>query len=250
MVVKKTEANLVIHPLKQGRVKLRMIGNTPIIFNRMAEKAKRDLLVGSARKTAAEKKDIKHNPDAEFRASIHKIEGDTLLGFPASGVKGAMATAALETAGVNKTNVNRLIFLPQQKVSIWGTPKLFMDVVRSADMNKTPDIRTRAIVNQWCAEVDIAFVTPTLSQHSVIALLANAGMICGIGDNRQEKGKGNYGSWFVDWEENGQFSDTWNKLQKEGRKVQEKAMEKIIINDDETQELYDFYQEEVIRRAA
>ena len=75
-------------------------------------------------------------------------------------------------------------------------------------------------------------------------------MICGIGDNRQEKGKGNYGSWFVDWEENGQFNDTWNKLQKEGRKVQEKAMEKIIINDDETQELYDFYQEEVIRRAA
>ena len=173
-----------------------------------------------------------------------------MLGFPASGVKGAMATAALETAGVNKTSVNRLIFLPQQKVSIWGTPKLFMDVVRSADMNKTPDIRTRAIVNQWCAEVDIAFVTPTLSQHSVIALLANAGMICGIGDNRQEKGKGNYGSWFVDWEENGQFNDTWNKLQKEGRKVQEKAMEKIIINDDETQELYDFYQEEVIRRAA
>ena len=250
MVVKKTEANLVIHPLKQGRVKLRMIGNTPIIFNRMAEKAKRDLLVGAAKKTAAQKKDIKHNPDAEFCASIHKIEGDTLLGFPASGVKGAMATAALETAGVNKTNVNRLIFLPQQKVSIWGTPKLFMDVVRSADMNKTPDIRTRAIVNDWCAEVDIAFVTPTLSQHSVVALLANAGMICGVGDNRQEKGKGNYGSWFVDWEGNGQFKDTWDKLQKEGRKVQEKAMEKIIINDDETQELYDFYQEEVIRRAA
>ena len=60
----------------------------------------------------------------------------------------------------------------------------------------------------------------------------------------------NYGSWFVDWEENGQFKDTWDKLQKEGRKVQEKAMEKIIFNDDETQELYDFYQEEVIRRAA
>ena len=249
-MVTKKETNLVIHPLKQGRVKLRMIGNTPIIFHRMAEKAKRDLLVGAGKKTAAEKRDIKHHPDMEFRASIHKTEGDTLLGFPASGVKGAMATAALETAGVNKTNVNRLIFLPQQKINIWGTPKLFMDVVRSADMNKTPDIRTRAIVNQWCAEVDIAFVSPTLSQHSVIALLANAGMICGIGDNRQEKGKGNFGSWMVDWRENGQFNDVWEKLQKEGREVQEKAMKEIIINDDDTQELYDFYKEEVIRRAA
>ena len=249
-MVTKKETNLVIHPLKQGRVKLRMIGNTPIIFNRMAEKAKRDLLVGAGKETAAENRDIKHHPDAEFRASIHKVEGDTLLGFPASGVKGAMATAALETAGVNKTNVNRLIFLPQQKINTWGTPKLFMDVVRSADMNKTPDIRTRAIVNQWCAEVDIAFVIPTLSKHSIVSLLNNAGRICGIGDNRQEKGKGNFGSWFVDWENENKYKDVWEARTKIGRKAQEKAMKDIIIYDEETQELYDFYKEEVVRRAA
>ena len=57
-MVTKKETNLVIHPLKQGRVKLRMIGNTPIIFHRMAEKAKRDLLVGAGKKTTAEKRDI------------------------------------------------------------------------------------------------------------------------------------------------------------------------------------------------
>ena len=251
MIKKNTNTNLTIDALKQGRITLRMIGNTPIIFNRMAEKAKRDLLIGAGRKTAAQKKEIKHNPEFEFRSSIHKmVDGDTLLGFPAAGVKGAMATAALETTGVNKTSVNRLIFLPQQKVSIWGTPKLYMDVVRSSDMNKTPDIRTRAIVNEWCAEVDIAFVTPTLSQHSIVSLLQNAGMICGIGDNRQEKGKGNFGSWFVDFEGNDQFKDVWETRTKIGRKAQEKAMKDIIINDEETQELYDFYKEEVIRRAA
>jgi len=37
-MITKKETNLVIHPLKQGRVKLRLIGNTPIIFNRMAER--------------------------------------------------------------------------------------------------------------------------------------------------------------------------------------------------------------------
>ena len=251
MIKKTTNTTVTIDALKQGRVTLRMIGQTPIIFNRMAEKAKRDLLIGAGRKTAAQKKEIKHNPELEFRSSIHKmVDGDTLIGFPASGVKGAMATAALETEGVNKTSVNRLIFLPQQKISIWGTPKLYMDVVRSSDMNKTPDVRTRAIVHDWCAEVDIAFVTPTLSQHSIVALLQNAGMICGIGDNRQEKGKGNFGSWFVDWESQNQYKDVWEARTKIGRKAQEKAMKDIIINDAETQELYDFYKEEVIRRAA
>ena len=34
------------------------------------------------------------------------------------------------------------------------------------------------------------------------------------------------------------------------RKAQEKAMKDIIIYDEETQELYDFYKEEVVRRAA
>ena len=123
MIKKTTNTSVTIDALKQGRITLRMIGHTPIIFNRMAEKAKRDLLIGAGRKTAAQKKDIKHNPELEFRSSIHKMaDGDTLLGFPAPGVKGAMATAALETSGVNKTSVNRLIFLPQQKISIWGTP--------------------------------------------------------------------------------------------------------------------------------
>ena len=62
-----------------------------------------------------------------------------------------MATAALETAGVNKTSVNRLVSLPQDKINIWGKPYLKIDVVRSADMNRTPDIRTRAFLPNWCA---------------------------------------------------------------------------------------------------
>ena len=48
MIKKNTNTNLTIDALKQGRITLRMIGNTPIIFNRMAEKAKRDLLIGFA----------------------------------------------------------------------------------------------------------------------------------------------------------------------------------------------------------
>lgn len=248
-MAKSTNETLHIDALKQGRLILRIIGSTPLYFNAMALKARRSLLLGGGKKTAAEKKEIKHNPEEEFRDSVYRLQdGPTLLGFPAPGIKGAMATAALETAGVTKTSVQRLIFLPQQKVSIWGTPFLKMDVVRSADMNKTPDIRSRAFLPRWCSEVDIAYVTPTLSAHSIVSLLSNAGVIVGIGDFRQEKGRGSFGTFRVIGPE--QQDDEWDALMAEGREAQENALKFPRPADQDTEELLELVAEERIRRAA
>lgn len=248
---KQAKGELHVDALKQGRVTLRLIGTTPLYFNAMSAKAKRTLLIGGGRKTAAEKKELKHNPLQEFRDSVYKLpSGPTLLGFPAPGVKCAMATAALETPGVTKTSVQRLIFLPQEKVSIWGKPYLKMDVVRSADMAKTPDIRTRAFLPRWCAEVDIAFVTPTLSTHAVVSLLQNAGVIVGIGDYRQEKGRGSYGTFAVAGDDLGDWQEVWDEVTAEGRDVQTAAMEDPEVADDDTAELMAMFEEEVARRAA
>jgi hypothetical protein len=251
MAVKKAEAGeLHIHALKQGRVKLRMIGMTPFYFNSMSAKAMRTLLIGGGKKTAAEKKELKHNPEQEFRDSVYKMtDGPTLLGFPAPGVKGAMATAALETGGITKSSVQRLIFLPEQKIKMWGTPMLKMDVVRSADMNKTPDVRTRAFLPRWCAEVEIAYVVPTLSMSGIISLLSNAGAVVGIGDFRQEKGRGSFGTFRVVGET--QQDDEWDDLTaNEGREAQRFAMDSPRPADDTTRELMTFLNEERLRRAA
>lgn len=243
---------LEIEALKQGRVKLRMIGTTPFYFNAMSAKAKRTLLIGGGKKTAAERRELKHNPEQEFRDSVYRMrDGETLLGFPAPGVKGAMATAALETAGVKKTEVNRLIFLPQQKIRVWGRPLLKMDIVRSADMNRTPDVRTRAFLPRWCSEVDIAFVTPTLSLHSIVSLLSNAGVVCGIGDFRQEKGKGSHGTFAVTGADDmGDWQGDWDEITAENRQVQQRALEDPEYADEETAELMELLDEERIRRAA
>lgn len=252
MAVKKAEAGtLHIDALKQGRVTLKLIGNTPFYFNAMSAKAKRSLLIGGGKKTAAERKELKHDPETEFRDSVYRLpDGPTLLGFPAPGVKGAMATAALETPGVTKTSVQRLIFLPEQKIKMWGKPYLKMDVVRSADMNKTPDVRTRAFLPRWCAEVEIAFVQPTLSTHSIVSLLQNAGVIIGIGDFRQEKGRGSYGTFSVAGDDLGEWAEYWDEVTQEGRDVQQHALDNPEVADDDTRELMVLLQEERIKRAA
>lgn len=250
MAVKKAEAGtLQIDALKQGRVTLRMIGTTALYYNAMSAKVKHGLQVGTAKKTTAQKREVKHNPEQEFRDTMYRqATGPTMLYFPAPGVKAAMATAALETAGVTKSSVNRLIFLPQQRINVWGKPLLKCDVVRSADINKTPDIRTRAFLPRWCAEVDIAFITPTLSVRSIVSLLANAGVIIGIGDFRQEKGKGSFGTFRVIGTED--QDDEWDEIVAEGRAVQEAAAADPEWADDETADLMALYAEEVARRAA
>ena len=252
MVTKKAEAGtLHIDALKQGRVTLTLIGTTGLYFNAMSVKAKRTLLTGGGKKTAAERKELKHDPENEYRDSVYRMAtGETALAFPAPGVKGAMATAALETAGVTKSSVQRLIFLPEQRIRIWGKPYLKMDVVRSADMNKTPDIRTRAFLPRWVAEVDIAFVTPTLSAHSIVSLLSNAGVIVGIGDFRQEKGRGSYGCFAVSGSDGGEWADYIAEIKREGRDVQQEALDNPEYADDETLELMEMLMDERQKRAA
>lgn len=248
-VAKKELTELHIERLKQGRLTLRIVGTTPMYFNSMSVKAKRDLLLGGGRKTKAERANIKHHPLQEFRDSMYrKNYGDTLLCFPAPGVKGAMATAALATAGISKVDVQRLIFLPESNIQIWGTPYLKMDVVRSADINKTPDIRTRAYLPRWCAEISVAYVVPTLNAHSIASILTNAGTIIGIGDFRQEKGKGSNGCFNVMGSD--ETSPLWDELMKEGRDVQQAAFDNPTAADTDTEELLEFYRSEVMRRAA
>ena len=249
MGVTKKEINteLSIKRLNQHSLKLRMIGRTPLYFNSMSAKAQRDLLIGAKKKTAAEKQLIKHNPENEFRSSMHTQEtGDTLLCFPAMGVKGAMATAALETDGIKKTTVQRLIFLPQEQINIWGTPYLKMDVVKSADMNRTPDIRTRAFLPNWCAEITIEYVSPALNPHSVVSLLSNAGPIIGLGDFRQEKGRGSYGTFDVFDSESD--NEVWDEITKENREVQQAAWDEPVAHDRGTRELMQEIIHERMRR--
>lgn len=246
-----TETVLQIEPLKRKAVTLRIIGDRPLYFHSMSLKVQATLLLGGGKKSAAEKKELKHNPEQEFRDSVTAMEhGPTLLGFPASGIKGSMATAALRTEGVTKTSIQQLVWLPQDNIPIWGTPLLKMDVVRSADMNKTPDVRTRAYLPRWCSSVDITFLTPALNTATIVTLLANAGVVCGIGDFRQEKGRGSYGTFSVygeDMDEDAQKA--WDEITQQGRQVQQDAMDHPTFADRNTADLMAMLQGERRKRA-
>lgn len=243
-------AEISITPLRRGTTKLRIIGQTPMFQNRMPAKVKQILLAGGRKKTKAERLEIKHDPLSEFRDSAEVLStGPTALGLRVVAVKAAMCTAALETPGVTKTSTQKLLFMPGDFVPLYGTPQLRMDVVRSADMNRTPDVRTRCFLPRWGAEIEIQFIVPQLSVTAVVTLLCNAGVLVGVGDYRQEKGKGAFGSFRVLGE--GDKDPEWDDLVKNhGRAAQQAALADPEYADADTADLMAFYTGEVARRAA
>lgn len=197
---RKASEHIEVDALNMDSVHVRLIGRTGLYLHRLSAKAKRELFVGGKRKTVADKRKIKHHPIEEFRESLHfqkNLHPHTHLFFPAMGFKAGMATAALVVSGINKTDVQRLVYIPEEKAPIFGVPRMRLDIVRNSGINRTPDIRTRGYLREWGAELTILFAKPALSKKAILTLLHNAGQICGIGDFRQEKGKGAYGTFSV-----------------------------------------------------
>jgi len=226
-----------------------VLGSTPIILNRMSEKVLRELLMPKGKKTASEKASSqKHIPLEEFRDSPYTNrdeDGATLIQHLSSAFKGAIKAAALDMPGATKSQIGRLTWVNGERVDIYGVPELLMSVTRSADINKTPDVRTRAIVPLWAARVSVSFVTPLLREQGIANLLASAGIMSGVGDWRPGKGSGTYGQFELVSEDDERFSHI---IKHGGRKAQEDAMASPNFYDQDTEDLFRWYEAEANRR--
>lgn len=228
------------------------IGGTPQIQNRVNEKAKRELLfpLGRRRSAASRAQSLKHDPIAEYRASVYrsrKPDEATLLMFPAPAFHAAMCTAALDIPATKKAEIGRLTWIGGHSVNVFGVPQLFMAIVRNSDQNHTPDIRTRAILPAWACMITCTYITPKLNQTAIINILNAAGLVAGIGDGRQEKGKLNFGQFLLTTTDDPRFQHI---MRTGGRQAQIEAMANPVCYDEDSEELLSWFQEEVVRRGA
>lgn len=228
-----------------GQIETGILGLTPYLHNRMSEKARRTLLYPSPRKNTAERAaSLKHDPVEEFRASPYTLIDDddapTFLAVMASAFKGAMMTAALDLPGVSKAQIGRLVWVEGHYVPIYGDAKLHMSVTRSADIGKTPDIRTRAITPEWAAQIVISYVKPLINERTIVNLLTTGGRSSGVGDWRPEKGKGTFGQFrLVNVDD-----PALVKVMKNGREQQIAALETAATFDAESAELLTWFETE------
>ena len=250
---KKDPGAVEVAAVDRGEIGIWVLGESPIITNRMSQKAMRELLFPSPKMNAVEKRThLKHHPIQEFRESPYIIREDdspTLIGLPATAFKGSMGTAALDLEGVKKAQVGRLVWVRGVYVPIWGIPEMFMAIVRQADMSRTPDVRTRAILPRWAAFLSITYIKPLMAHQAVANLLAAAGLTAGVGDWRPEKGKGNFGQFRLVNEDDPELLEI---KKYGGREAQKKALfaEHPKCFDDESDTLLSWFKEELERRKA
>lgn len=237
-----TGAEIEIVALEQGTVEVAVVGTAPFICERMSQKVELELLVPKGKKNAAEKATtLKHYPLQEYRDSAYTLADEkapTLLAMLAVSFKKAMMTAALDDPGAKKSQVGRLVRVEGERLSIYGLPRMMMAVTRSADMNRTPDIRTRAIIPRWAVLARITFARPQFRDKGVLNLLAKAGVFSGVGGWRTEKGSANYGSFRLAEANDPEFKAI---VKEGGRAAQAKAMTTPTFYDDETEYLYTEY---------
>jgi len=250
MAPKKAESQIVdVVELATDLLSIRVVGTSPLIFNSMSQKAKLDLIAPPQKKNkAARETQAKHNPPAEYRNSFYRSrnpDSETLIVFPGGGAKASIMAAAIEIPGAAKAQVGRLVHVETENIPIWGIPQLRMDVTKMAGMVGAPDIRTRGIMSEWCAEFHVRYIKPNLNDNAVANLISAAGLVIGWGDYRLQKGKGAFGAFKMVREHDAEFARI---RALGGRAAQEDAIENFTFYDHEAEQLYAHWEAETKRR--
>jgi len=238
---------LEIKPITMASARVHLLGTTPLIMHRFSSKSWRELLLPSQEKNKAEKAEtLKHDPLLEFRECCYRNRDKnepTAVHFPAGAFSKAIAAAALDVPGATKSQMLRLVSIASTQVNIYGVPMLGMDMVRNSDMNRTPDVRTRAYFAEWCCAIDIEYVSTLINQTQIFNLVGASGVIVGLGDYRPQKG-GQHGKFMAVPPDDPNVA----RIMKQGRAAQEAALLSPSFYNEDSAELYGWFTEEVARR--
>lgn len=205
------EPGVVFIPaLKQETIVVIIFGKTPLLCHAWNDKEKGVMLGKHMQQLSVrEAKD----PYQSFLRTIYRMDDDA-YGFPVTGIKEAMATAAVDLEGVAKAQIYRNIMVtgrrgfqhaafadlksPQELGELFSPnpPRIREDMVRLSGMARTPDIRYRAEFWPWAIRFRVSFLPDFIARQSILNLTHGAGARIGLGEWRQEKG-GNSGAFHV-----------------------------------------------------
>jgi hypothetical protein len=184
---------IVLPRLDIQQIRIRLVGDTPLICHRWSEKAKKQILnkqMGTADAGKAHK-----DPDADYRESLYPLPGGG-YGFPAIAFKNAAVTACTSLGkAITKVAARQAFHVMGELVPIEGEPRMREDMVRVG--MGTADIRFRGEFPEWSATITVRFNARVLSAEQIVNLFNIAGFAVGIGEWRSEK-DGQYGLFHVE----------------------------------------------------
>lgn len=188
-----------------------LVGDTPLITHAWSEKARREMLAKQVKATKPAKE--ARDPEEDFKASLYEI-GDGVYGFPTSGIKNCILSAAHKDKGLPRTTVMAALWLNADMVRtrpalagaicdmpltrIYGSePEMREDMVRvGVGLNKTASLAYRGQFTLWAMRVSGRINASVLSADSLAFLIHEAGLSYGLGEWRNEK-RGMFGAFHL-----------------------------------------------------
>lgn len=221
MATKATEL-VEIRQIEIKKIKLRIVGDTPLIMHAWSEKAKREMLEAQMGKKKGKVKEPK-NPVNDFINSMYWLEGKpetdnkmtpeectekfveaiqngAKFGFPVTAFKQAAISAAYRMGwSKDKMSLRGVFFIDSDAdgmIEIHSdVPKMREDMVRIG--MGTADIRYRGEFDNWYADITVSYnVNGQYSLENIINILNAGGYICGAGEWRPER-DGQYGMFHI-----------------------------------------------------
>ena len=237
-----------IKPIEIKRIKVRVVGDTPLIVHTWSEKARKairdkelkiktngreqrqpvreaiDSIYWVKGKPSSEEiqryedEHLKICKDGNTEMAIEKMDISGLfkdgyvIGFPASALKKAAASAAYRREWTkDRVSVlcsfhieasdpdpeNEIALLDRNLIRISGDIPVFREDNVVVGISSA-DLRYRAQINNWYADIVIAFdANGKYTLDNIVNFLNTAGFTCGVGEWRTEK-SGDYGMFHVE----------------------------------------------------
>jgi hypothetical protein len=145
-----------------------LCGDTPLITHAWSEKARREMLQKQTKATKPGKE--QRDPQADFVSSLYEI-GEDEYGFPVTGIKNAILSAAHKDKGIARSAVQSALWLNAEMVRtrpahagaicdmplvrIYGSkPEMREDMVKiGAGLQKTANLSYRAQFTIWAIRI-------------------------------------------------------------------------------------------------
>jgi hypothetical protein len=193
MLDKSKPTNVVISPPNFQVAKVKIVGVTPYVMNKMSSENRRKMM---EKQEAGErsKKGAKRQPkdfNAVYEGAMH-IAKAGWHGIPASSLRAAMISAC-RVVGFQMTRAKLCVFVEadgiddddgQPLVRIHGKPRRRDMAVKLAD--GSTDIIARPFFDEWHAIVTLKWDADMFSAEDVLNLLSRAGQQVGVGAGRPD----------------------------------------------------------------
>ena len=211
-MAKVTEEGLNLKPIKFETARIRIVGDSDLILNKMRDSTSQSLADKQEGKSQGTAKTAV-NMWEHLIGSLHWLKGDetnyteegwknalanNVVGYPSSGLKKSFCDADVRVIGETystKFNANMQIlesFIPIEFSEVGIDKSLF------SPKKGSPVLCYRNVFKGWASEFTIKYIPDNYSIERITEIINCAGFACGIGSHRPSSKGGSNGMFHVE----------------------------------------------------